>query len=57
MKFKELAEYCQRIEDCEKCEHVEKCEKFKKYLQDCICPATTLISGCECIYGSPEAKI
>lgn len=47
MKMKELAEYCQETDTCERCKHTDKCAKFKKYLQDFIRPATTLIKGCD----------
>lgn len=46
MTIKELAEYCQNTE-CDNCNYTEECAKFKRYLQDYICPATLLIKGCE----------
>lgn len=51
MKMRELAEYCNKLDDCENCNYIEKCTKFKQYLQDCICPGTLLIKGCEKIYN------
>lgn len=52
MKMKELAEYCEKTKDCRECEHTDACARFKQYLQDFICPATTRISGYEKIYGA-----
>ena len=47
MTVRKLAKYCQKIDNCERCKHIDKCAKFKKYLQDFICPATLLIKDCE----------
>ena len=57
MTVRELAEYCQKADDCERCKHTDKCAKFKKYLQDFICPATVLIKDCEGIYYSLDTEI
>lgn len=55
MKIRKLAEYCQKtLPDCEKCKYPDKCRKFKQYLQDYICPATTLINGDQICYPEKE---